>query len=159
MRPAKVVAGLEADKTNEFLQAIGKAIERKIDCKEAVASVKNGVTAEPTKPAKPKTEKSKTEKSKESAPTGLLTKESSIDGNKKTESKTKGGGKVDGKNTTENKKSKPKMTKQSSATKEDGQSKTRKSEEPKPTKQTEKAVAQPTIDEKEFEKEAIDVSR
>lgn len=41
-RPSKVVAGLEADKTNELLQAIAKAIDRKIDTTEAVEIVKSG---------------------------------------------------------------------------------------------------------------------
>ena len=44
VRPSKVVAGLEADKTNEFLQAIGKALERKLSSKEAVEAVNNGNT-------------------------------------------------------------------------------------------------------------------
>lgn len=41
-RPSKIVAGLEAEKTNEFLIAIAKAIDRKIDTAEAVAQVKSG---------------------------------------------------------------------------------------------------------------------
>lgn len=124
MRPSKIVAGLEADKTNEFLQAIGKAIDRKISSTEAVAAVKNGGSAETTKPAKPAA-KYKTEKSKE---TGSLTKKIPID-NKKMENKTKAATKLDGKNTTENKKFKSKVAKQSSVSKDDGQSKSKKAEE------------------------------
>lgn len=41
-RPSKIVAGLEADKTNELLIAIAKAIDRKIDTTDAVALVKSG---------------------------------------------------------------------------------------------------------------------
>lgn len=44
-RPSKIVAGLEADKTNELLIAIAKAIDRKIDATEAVALVKSGNVA------------------------------------------------------------------------------------------------------------------
>lgn len=155
MRPAKTVAGLEADKTNEFLQAIGKAIERKIDSTEAVAAVKGGATAEPTKPAKP-AGKSKIEK-KDPAPAGPSTKKPSIESNKKVENKAKGGGKVDGKGSTENKKSKPKVTKQSSLSKEDGQNKTKKTEEPE--KRAEKAPVELVKDLEDDKKEEIAVSR
>lgn len=48
-RPSKIVAGLEADKTNELLQAIAKAINRKIDTAEAVAQVKSGNVKSPEK--------------------------------------------------------------------------------------------------------------
>lgn len=41
-RPSKIVAGLEAAKTNELLQAIAKAVDRKIDSTEAVEAVKSG---------------------------------------------------------------------------------------------------------------------
>lgn len=61
-RPSKIVAGLEADKTNELLVAIGKAIDRKIDSKEAVELVKSGnVGAAPKKEAKPTKTQTKTE--------------------------------------------------------------------------------------------------
>lgn len=57
-RPSKIVAGLEADKTNEFLQAIGKSIERKIDTKAAVEAVREGtVPSAPEKKEKLKTSK------------------------------------------------------------------------------------------------------
>lgn len=42
MKTSKIVAGLEADKTNELFQAIAYALENKLDSKEAVAAVKNG---------------------------------------------------------------------------------------------------------------------
>ena len=32
VRPSKVVAGLEAEKTNEFLQTLAVAIEKKVSC-------------------------------------------------------------------------------------------------------------------------------
>lgn len=44
-RPSKIVAGLEAEKTNEFLIAIARAIDRKIDTTDAVALVKSGNVA------------------------------------------------------------------------------------------------------------------
>lgn len=43
------MAGLEAEKTNEFLIAIAKAIDRKIDTTEAVALVKSGNVGSPQK--------------------------------------------------------------------------------------------------------------
>lgn len=155
VRPSKIVAGLEADKTNEFLQAIGKAIERKISSNEAVAAVKDGASAETTKPVKAAA-KSKTEKSKETAHTGSLTKKTSIDSNKKAENKTKTATKVDGKNTTESKKSKPKVAKQSSVSKDDGQSKSKKAEEP--VMRTEKNP-EPVHDGKDGKEEENAVSR
>lgn len=156
VRPAKVVAGLEADKTNEFLQAIGKAIERKIDSTEAVAAVKNGTTAELTKPAKPAA-KSKAAKSKELAPAGTSTKKSSIDSNKKAEIKTKGGGKGDAKNSTEIKKSKPNVSKKNSVSKEVGQSKSKEAEAP--VNREEKVSVEPVEELKDDEKEELAVSR
>lgn len=41
-KPSKIVAGLEPENTNEFLQAIGRAIDKKISSNYAVAAVKNG---------------------------------------------------------------------------------------------------------------------
>uniref|UniRef100_A0A1B0EVP9 TRAF3-interacting protein 1 n=1 Tax=Lutzomyia longipalpis TaxID=7200 RepID=A0A1B0EVP9_LUTLO len=40
VRPSKIVAGQEAEKTNELLQAIGMAIERKLDSKAAIEAAK-----------------------------------------------------------------------------------------------------------------------
>lgn len=156
LRPAKTVAGLEPELTNEFLQAIGKAIERKIDSKEAVEAVKNGVIPGPSKPSKP-AGKSKTEKSKQTAQAGPSTKKPSTDNNKKAESKTKVGGKVDGKGSTENKKSRPKITKQGTFSKEDDQSKSKKAEEPPAP--AEKVVDEPARDSKDDKNEEIAVSR
>lgn len=48
-RPSKIVAGLEAEKTNEFLIAIARAIDRKVDTTEAVAQVKSGNVSSPRK--------------------------------------------------------------------------------------------------------------
>ncbi|KAG1688000.1 TRAF3-interacting protein 1 [Nymphon striatum] len=42
VKPSKIVAGHEADKTNEFLQCIAKAIKSKVDSSEAVQKVLNG---------------------------------------------------------------------------------------------------------------------
>lgn len=44
-RPTKIVAGLEAEKTNEFLIAIARAIDRKVYTTDAVALVKSGNVA------------------------------------------------------------------------------------------------------------------
>lgn len=41
-RPSKIVAGQEPEKTNQLLQSIGRALEQKLDTKEAVATIKNG---------------------------------------------------------------------------------------------------------------------
>lgn len=122
-----------------------------------MAAVKGGATAEPTKAAKP-AGKSKTDKSKEPVAAGSSLKKSSIDGTKKTESKIKAGGKPDGKTSTVAKKSKPKVTKQSSDSKEGSQNKAEKNEEPKPIKQTEPASAEPSNDSKVDNKEEINVS-
>lgn len=48
-RPSKIVAGLEAEKTNEFLIAIARAIDRKVDTTEAVTQVKSGNVSSPRK--------------------------------------------------------------------------------------------------------------
>lgn len=53
-RPSKIIAGLEPDRTNEFLQVIGRAIEQKIDSKQAVETVNRKVWAEPEKKPKSK---------------------------------------------------------------------------------------------------------
>ncbi|KXJ72029.1 hypothetical protein RP20_CCG019115 [Aedes albopictus] len=45
VRPSKVVAGLEADKTNELLQAIGTALDKKLDSSSAVQAYVKGTAA------------------------------------------------------------------------------------------------------------------
>ncbi|KAL1381054.1 hypothetical protein pipiens_013740 [Culex pipiens pipiens] len=45
VRPSKIVAGLEPDKTNELLQAIGYALDKKLDSTEAVQSYIGGATS------------------------------------------------------------------------------------------------------------------
>ncbi|KAK4327156.1 hypothetical protein Pmani_002385 [Petrolisthes manimaculis] len=60
VRPSKIVAGHEADKTNIWLQALGKAIEQNVDSTEAVEQVLSGV-----KPDKGKKTDKKLDKSKE----------------------------------------------------------------------------------------------
>jgi TRAF3-interacting protein 1 len=57
VKTSKIVAGLEADKTNKLFQAIGYALENNLDSKEAVASVKSGNV-----PAKVKVSKNEQQK-------------------------------------------------------------------------------------------------
>lgn len=53
IKTSKVVAGLEAEKTNELFQALAYAIDNKLDSKEAVNAVKNGAIIQmKTKPTK-----------------------------------------------------------------------------------------------------------
>ncbi|XP_021693082.1 TRAF3-interacting protein 1 [Aedes aegypti] len=74
VRPSKVVAGLEADKTNELLQAIGTALDKKLDSSSAIQAYVKGTVAgtsngnnEPitSNGVKPKDDKKKEEKKKE----------------------------------------------------------------------------------------------
>ncbi|KAF2353645.1 hypothetical protein FHG87_015604 [Trinorchestia longiramus] len=58
VRPSKIVSGHEADKTNEFLQALARAVESKTDSGEAVQKVLAG-----EKPSKSKASKDKPSKS------------------------------------------------------------------------------------------------
>ena len=45
MKTSKIVAGLEPENTNQLLQAIGMALENKLDSKEAVERIKKGPIA------------------------------------------------------------------------------------------------------------------
>lgn len=49
VKTSKIVAGLEPEKTNELFQALGYALENKLDSKEVVSSVKNGIIPSQTK--------------------------------------------------------------------------------------------------------------
>lgn len=58
VRPSKIIAGLEPTETNLLLQAIGKAIEKKLDSKEYIKQLQSGEIAiknEKNKTSKPKT--------------------------------------------------------------------------------------------------------
>ena len=44
VKPGKVVAGQEPEKTNEFLQMLARVVKEKIDTKEHVKRVLNGMT-------------------------------------------------------------------------------------------------------------------
>ncbi|XP_059610918.1 TRAF3-interacting protein 1 [Phlebotomus argentipes] len=70
VRPSKIVAGQEPERTNELLQAIGMAIERKLDSRQAIEAAKAG-----NAPAK-KTSKTPaaTQKTKPSPTTTVATK-------------------------------------------------------------------------------------
>nr|XP_037279574.1 TRAF3-interacting protein 1-like [Rhipicephalus microplus] len=61
VRPSKIVAGHESDKTNEFLQVLAKSAAKKVDSSEAVKRVLAG--EKPPAPSKP--EKKNAEKKKE----------------------------------------------------------------------------------------------
>lgn len=63
VRPSKIVAGHEPDKTNEFLQALAKSAAKKVDSSEAVKKVLAG--EKPPAPSKP--EKKDTSKKKETS--------------------------------------------------------------------------------------------
>lgn len=68
-KSSKIVAGLEADKTNELFQAIAYALENKLDSKEAVNAVNRG-TVQQNGHDKPKAkEKEKLKSVKEIKPT------------------------------------------------------------------------------------------
>lgn len=56
VKTSKIVAGLEAEKTNELFQALAYALENKLDSKEAINSVKNGNIPPQTKIKSTKTE-------------------------------------------------------------------------------------------------------
>jgi TRAF3-interacting protein 1 len=59
VKTSKIVAGLEADRTNELFQAIAYALDNKLDSTEAVISVKSGgggAAVQSTKSKAPKTE-------------------------------------------------------------------------------------------------------
>lgn len=65
VRPSKIIAGLEAAKTNELLQAIAFCVDQKIDSKDAVQKVKAEIeVADGSKVVKPVKEKVVTTKAK-----------------------------------------------------------------------------------------------
>ena len=49
VRTSKIVAGLEAEKTNELFQSLAHALENNLDSKAAISSVKNGDSTQQTK--------------------------------------------------------------------------------------------------------------
>ncbi|XP_066956424.1 TRAF3-interacting protein 1 isoform X2 [Macrobrachium rosenbergii] len=55
VRPSKIVAGQDVEKTNEWLQGLGRAISKKVDSSEAVQQVLSG--GKPDKPKKSDKEK------------------------------------------------------------------------------------------------------
>lgn len=71
-RPSKIVAGHEAEKTNELLQLIGFAIENKLDYKQAIETLKTQGSTGKTKSIskeKPRVNHSKEGNTKENKPT------------------------------------------------------------------------------------------
>ncbi|CAD7091247.1 unnamed protein product [Hermetia illucens] len=71
-RPSKIVAGHEAEKTNELLQLIGFAIENKLDYKQAIETLKTQGSTGKTKSIskeKPRVNHSKEGNAKENKPT------------------------------------------------------------------------------------------
>ncbi|KAK7068294.1 intraciliary transport [Halocaridina rubra] len=63
VRPSKIVAGHDVDKTNEWLQALGKAITQKVDSTDAVQKILSGAKPENIK----NSEKGKSDKKPERA--------------------------------------------------------------------------------------------
>ncbi|XP_068214872.1 TRAF3-interacting protein 1 isoform X3 [Palaemon carinicauda] len=64
VRPSKIVAGQDVDKTNEWLQGLGRAISNKVNSAEAVQQVLSGAKPDKTKkPDKEKNEKKSRDKS------------------------------------------------------------------------------------------------
>ncbi|XP_071482744.1 TRAF3-interacting protein 1-like [Diadema antillarum] len=63
VRPSKIVAGHEPEKTNEFLQAIGVALSKKLDSADSVKKVlngeKGGSSGKPPRPKKDEEKKSR----------------------------------------------------------------------------------------------------
>ncbi|XP_037808735.1 TRAF3-interacting protein 1 [Lucilia sericata] len=59
VRTSKIVAGHEADKTNELLQLMGEIIDKKLDWQAALEQVLSGKTASKASPRKPKEKVSK----------------------------------------------------------------------------------------------------
>ncbi|KAI8123087.1 hypothetical protein FF38_11636 [Lucilia cuprina] len=59
VRTSKIVAGHEADKTNELLQLMGEIIDKKLDWQTALEQVQTGKTASNVSPRKPKEKVSK----------------------------------------------------------------------------------------------------
>lgn len=75
VRPSKIVAGHEADKTNELLQALGKAVIDKMDSSEAVDRVLKGDKPAKSSSSKKKSAESSSEKRKEKESSGKREKE------------------------------------------------------------------------------------
>ncbi|XP_063610007.1 TRAF3-interacting protein 1-like isoform X2 [Penaeus indicus] len=76
VRPSKIVAGHEADKTNAWLQALAKAISQNVDSSQAVEQVLSGAKAEKPKKADKKSDK-KSDKEKSDRKSDKSKKESS----------------------------------------------------------------------------------
>lgn len=74
VKPSKIVAGHEAERTNELLQAIGKAIDKKLSSTAAVTAVRNGT---PTDNVSAPSKKSKSIAKPETPPTKPISKISS----------------------------------------------------------------------------------
>ncbi|XP_042889792.1 TRAF3-interacting protein 1-like isoform X2 [Penaeus japonicus] len=76
VRPSKIVAGHEADKTNAWLQALGRAISQNVDSSQAVEQVLSGAKAEKPKKTDKKSDK-KSDKEKSDRKSDKAKKESS----------------------------------------------------------------------------------
>lgn len=76
VKPSKIIAGHEPERTNELLQAIGRAVSKKVNSSEAIEAVKSGNIPQPVKESKVN---SKTE----------LKKQSSLNSDKTSKSKVK----------------------------------------------------------------------
>lgn len=72
VRPSKVIAGLEPEKTNELLLAISYALQQNLSSKQAVETVASSKNTKSSTEPKPPKVKSKTEKEPNNKPTKTL---------------------------------------------------------------------------------------
>ncbi|XP_071534820.1 uncharacterized protein IFT54 isoform X3 [Panulirus ornatus] len=96
VRPSKIVAGHEADKTNEWLQALARAVAQNIDSSTAVQQVLSGVKPE-------KNRKSDKEKSDKKQDRGKKESSKSKDDKERSSRKNKSKEKEEGKSSSKSK--------------------------------------------------------
>ncbi|KAF4518378.1 hypothetical protein B566_EDAN007106, partial [Ephemera danica] len=140
VRPSKIVAGQEAERTNELLQAIGKTLERKLSSTKAVEQV----LAASTGPSDPSAEPA-TQPTELTAPTTKADK-SSKTSKSKTKEKTKEEAQVNGKprrskqGSESRSKETGKQSSESRSSKQDGEVKSRREKKNREEKPAEPEV-------------------
>lgn len=87
VKPSKIVAGLEADKTNEIFQLLAHLIDNNVDTKDAIKSLKRGPiqngNAKAASKTSPKVEEKKEEPKSENKPLKEKTSTTKVDTKKK----------------------------------------------------------------------------